>query len=115
MNKLFFTLLLVASINAESFISPINFKNTQENKNKVIAFIKFEVARNNQGMDIDEAVARYDEEMQLEAFKTLIHVENKGVLKSTIKNNCDEYGCSYGVILMAYQENIKAKNKVLSW
>jgi hypothetical protein len=109
-------LLFVTNLFSQSFVSPINFVETDENKEKVINFIKKQVKDDYSkiGMD-DPSTLRMMEEENLKAFKKLTQVKNISLLKDVIKTYCDIGMCNYSTILMMYEEQEKASKKKLEW
>ena len=58
---------------------------------------------------------RMMEQENLNAFKKLLSVKNKSLLKRVEKTYCDIGMCNYSTILMMYNEEEKASNESLSW
>lgn len=101
---------------AQSFVSPINYVDNEENRQKVIAFIKKQVKDDYTAIDMGDALTlRMMEEENLKAFKELVKVKNKTLLKEVIKTYCEIGMCNYSTILMMYKEQEKASNETLSW
>lgn len=104
------------ALQAQSFVSPIGFVETEENKQKVIAYIQKHVKEEYSkiGMD-DPSTLRMMEQANLKAFKELVTVTNTSLLSRVIKTYCDLGMCSYDTILMMYKEENKASKQTLEW
>ena len=100
-------LLLLAPIFSfsQSYVSPIDFQDNDENRNKVIDFIENDVRRIHWDKDVE--TRRMFAQLELDDFKELIKVKNKRLLKQVEKESCfHEYGfdvCSYSWILSVYK------------
>ena len=66
-----------------------------------------------------ESILRMMEEEELNSFKQLTKVNNVHILDTVWKTYCEgilkDSMCSYTVILMMYEEEVKASSSELSW
>jgi len=109
-------ILLSSNLFAQSFASPIDFVETESNKQKVISFIKKQVKDDYSAIGMDDpSTLRMMEEENLKAFKELTNVTNTSLLKDVIKTYCEIGMCNYSTILMMYKEQEKASKKSLEW
>lgn len=109
-------LICAVSINAQSFVSPINFVENDINKEKVILFIKKQVKDDYTAIGMnDPSILRMMEEENLKSFKELTKVSNKTLLQSVIKTYCEIGLCNYSTILMMYNEQEKSSKQKLEW
>lgn len=119
MKKLFLLSIILlsgVSVFAQSFVSPINFVDTDANKQKVIAFIEHQVKTDLSAIGMDDAsTLRMMEQENLDAFKELTTVTNISILERVIKTYCEIGMCNYSTILMMYNEENKASNSKLRW
>tara|TARA_B110000881_G_C18154913_1_gene307908 strand:+ start:121 stop:474 length:354 start_codon:yes stop_codon:yes gene_type:complete len=101
---------------AQSFISPINYTNSETNQNRVISYIQKDVKETYSliGMD-DPSTLRMMEKENLNAFKELIKITNVSLLQNVIKTYCEIGMCNYSTILMMYMEQKKANAETLEW
>jgi len=101
---------------SQSFVSPINFVSTEENKQSVIAFIQKQVKEDYAKIGMDDAsTLRMMEQENLKAFKELTTVTDVALLKKVIKTYCDIGMCNYTTILMMYNQQEKDSKKSLKW
>jgi len=117
-NILFFvTLIFLASnIFAQKFVSPIDFVETEENKTRVIEYIKRQVKEEYSKIGMDDPLTlRMMEKENLDAFKKLTKAKNTSLLRKVIKTYCEIGLCNYTVIWMMYQEQNKATQQELEW
>ena len=117
MKKLILILLFIPLTSfAQSYVSPIGFKNTDLNKNKVIEYIKHDVKKTYSAIGMDNpSTLRMMEKENLNAFKELLSAKNKSLLKRVEKTYCDIGMCNYSTILMMYNQEEKASNESLGW
>ena len=110
------TLLLSISGYSQSYISPVDFKSSDSNRDKVIEFIKYDVKKTYSeiGMD-DPSTLRMMEKENLNAIKELLNAKDKVLLKKVEKQYCEIGMCNYTTILMMYNEQYKASNESLEW
>ena len=117
--KLFILILcfLFSSVSwGESFISPIGFQNTDENRRKVISFIVTNVKETYSAVGIDDpATLRMMEKEELRCFKELTKVKDESFLRRIIRDYCAIGMCNYNTILMMYNEQKRASNSELEW
>ena len=96
-----------------SFVSPIDFNPTEENKQKVVFYIERQVWLEFAPLGMgDEYTLKDQGERNLSAFKQLTKVSNKVILSSLIKN-CKTDNCLYTDILKRYKE--REKKSTLKW
>jgi len=108
--------LLSTALFSQSFVSPINFKSNEPNKQKVISFIQKQVKTDFTAIGMgDPSTLRMMEKENLNAFKELTGVTNTTLLKSVIKTYCDIGMCNYTTILMMFNEQNKASKETLDW
>ena len=117
MKKLLLILLCLPIIGfGQTFISPINYSNTETNQKRVIAYIQKDVKSTYSAIGMgDPSTLRMMEKENLSAFKELIKVTNVSLLKNVIKTYCEIGMCNYSTILMMYKEQNKANNETLEW
>ena len=101
---------------SQSFVSPIGFVQTDESKEKVLAFIRKQVYDDYTkiGMN-DPSTLRMMEGENLKAFKELIKATNIPILRDVIKKYCDIGMCNYTTIWMMYKEEEKNSKKTTEW
>lgn len=100
----------------QSFISPIDFQETESNKQKVIDFINKQVMTDYSAIGMDDPFTlRMMEKENLDAFKKLTKVTNLTLLKDVIKTYCEIGMCNYSVILMMYNQQEKSSKSSLEW
>lgn len=98
------------------FVDPISYQDTPENRKRVIDYIKLEVKETYSSIGLgDPMTLRMMEKKNLEAFKALIEVKNKVLLKSVIKEYSDIGFYDYSSYLMMYNAQLDALNTNLSW
>jgi len=117
MKKLLLILLCLPIIGlGQSFVSPIDYNNTEANQKRVISYIQKNVKETYSliGMD-DPSTLRMMEKENLNAFKELIKISNTSLLQNVIKIYCEIGMCNYSTILMMYREQNKANNETLEW
>ena len=119
MKILSFTILFVfitINIFAQSFISPIDFVDNDNNRKMFISYIQRQVKDEYSAIGMDDpSTLRMMEKENLKAFKELTTVNNSTILKNVIKTYCDIGMCNYVTILMMYKEQDKANSKTLKW
>jgi predicted site-specific integrase-resolvase len=117
MKKILLLLMFIPLVSlGQSYVSPIGFVNNDNNKNKVIKYIEYEVKKTYSaiGMDIASTLRMMERE-NLNAFKELLKSKNKSILRKVEKTYCDIGMCNYTTILMMYKEESKAANQSLEW
>lgn len=113
---IFSIFLLSSKLYAQSFVSPINFVETELNKQRVIEFIKKQVKEDYSAIGMDDPMTlRMMENENLKAFKELTKVTDTILLREVIKTYCEIGMCNYSTILMMYREQEKASKKELKW
>ena len=102
---------------SETFISPIGFQNTDENRRKVISFIVKNVKKELTALGMDNpSNLRIMEENELKFFKKLLVVKDKTLLRKVMIEVCDILDmCNYEYILIMYEQEKKASNSKLKW
>jgi len=98
------------------FIHPLDFKNTESGRQKVIEYIKNNVKETYAAIGMDDpSTLRMMEKEELRCFKKLTKVKNRQLLDRVIKTYCDIGMCNYSTILMMYKEENKALSEELEW
>ena len=117
MKKSLLILLCLALIGlGQSFISPINYSNTETNQKRVISYIQKDVKETYSAIGMDDpSILCMMEKENLNAFKELIKVSNISLLQNVIKTYCEIGMCNYSTILMMYIEQNKANTETLEW
>tara|TARA_B110000196_G_scaffold287292_1_gene271521 strand:- start:1159 stop:1515 length:357 start_codon:yes stop_codon:yes gene_type:complete len=118
MKKSILILLLISPFVGfgQSFVSPINYVNSETNQKRVIAYIQKDVKESYSSIGMDDpSTLRMMEKENLNAFKELIKVTNTALLQEVINTYCEIGMCNYGTILMMYREEAKANNETLEW
>lgn len=101
-----------------NFISPINFEDTPENREKVISFIKYCVKETycENDNDCNPIVLRMMEKTNLDSFKNIANPSNKDLMQKTISTYCDYSSCcQYATIEMMYNQMLESENSKLEW
>ena len=101
-----------------NFVSPINFEDTLENREKVISFIKYCVKETycEEDNDCNPITLRMMENANLESFKEIMNPGNVGLMQKTISMYCnDKPCCQYATIKMVYNHMLESKNSELKW
>lgn len=112
--------LMAAPAFAADFVHPMDFKNTEAEKTKVVDFIKAQVRKDycDSGLDMcDNITLRSMESENLSAFKKATQATNRSIMDKVINDYC-ESGidmCNYSTIYMMYVENEKAGSAELEW
>jgi hypothetical protein len=110
-------ILATAFVYAADFVHPLDFEDTEEERQKVIQYIESVVKETYSkiGMD-DPSTLRMMEREHLDCFKKLTKVtDNRALLDRVIKTYCDIGMCDYSTIWMMYQEESKASKEKLTW
>lgn len=111
-------LLMPSLIFAQSsgFIHPLDYKDTESNRAKVIEYIKWNVKKTYSEIGMDNPTTlRMMEKEELKCFKELTKANNRKLLDRVI-NTYSEIGmCNYNTILMMYNEELKASSEELEW
>ena len=113
------TLLICAeqsSFAQGEFIHPLDFRDTPEQRERVLQYIVSSVEQQCTELGIaDFATRRAVEEGELEAFKTLTQARNRVILNRVI-NECLRLGISdYATILAVYEKEVDASEESLKW
>lgn len=109
-------LVLVNSISAAELIHPLDFKGTEEEKQRVIAYIVQNVKETYTAIGMgDPSTLRMMENEELDSFKALMKVENRDLLDNVIRQYCGIGMCNYSTFLMMYNEQYKSSNQKLEW
>lgn len=87
------------------------------NKNKVIQYIKKNVKETYSAIGMDDpSTLRMMETKNLNAFKELLRIaKNTSLLRRVEKTYCDIGMCNYDTILMMYKQQAKAASQELKW
>lgn len=96
-----------------TMIHPTNFKDTKENREEVIQFIQIMVKDANPAQSA--TILRMLEKNQLSSFKILTRATNKKLLDKIINKECSKKSCSYTIVKMLYESEIRASKEKLSW
>jgi hypothetical protein len=117
MKKILIILFFLPTIGfGQSFVSPINYTNTETNQKRVISYIKKDVKETYSSIGMDDPLTlRMMEKENLNAFKELIKISNTALLQSVIDTYCEIGMCNYNTILMMYREQSRANNESLEW
>lgn len=101
----------------EGFVHPSNFNDTSSERDLVVAFIKSNVKKTYSEIGLDDAITlRMMEAEELRSFKALRKVADKSLLDQLIRTYCDDIDmCSYGTLLMMYEEQERASREELEW
>jgi len=113
-------LFLNATAIAEDFMHPMDFKGTQEEKNKVIQLIKQRVNKDFCQSELKMCQAttlRMMEKQNLDAFKKASQAQNREIMDRVIKDYCTSGldMCSYSNLWMMYEQNLEASKESLAW
>ncbi|WP_337840493.1 hypothetical protein [Rheinheimera sp.] len=111
---------LAWSVGASEFIHPMDFKNSEAEKNQVIAYIKQQVRKDYCEGELDmcdNVTLRMMEAENLSAFKKATQAKDRDIMDKVISDYCegDLDMCNYSTIYMMYQENVKAGSQSLEW
>ncbi len=118
MKKIIFFTLAVVSLNclSENLIHPLDFGETNIEKNKVISFIKETVNKTYTAIGMgDPLTLRMMEKEELKSFKKLTKIKNRELLDSVISQYCNIGMCNYNTIFMMYREQSSASKRDLEW
>lgn len=120
MKRFFLVLMLLipSFIFAQSsgFIHPLDFKDTETDRAKVIEYIKSNVKKTYSAIGMDNpSTLRMMEKEELKCFKELTKVKNRKLLDRVINTYCELGMCNYNTILMMYKEESKASAEELEW
>ena len=78
-------LLIAAPVFAADFVHPLDFKGTEDEKQKVIAYIKENVKETYSRIGMDSpSTLRMMEQEELDSFKQLMKAENSTFLNSAV-------------------------------
>lgn len=110
-------LLLAAScVDAQEFVSPVGFIDTQANRQKVMEYIKVQVREDASAKgENDPQKIRYYERENLKAFKRLMKVKNTALLEKIIKECCEIKQCSYLIFFLMYQDEDRSYPETIEW
>ncbi len=113
---LFLVIVWITIALAQEFVSPIDFLNTDENKQKVVIYIKENVKESCASIGItDPATLRMMENKNLTSFKKLIKATDPELLQALICQYSSIGLDDYATILMMYDMQMKAKKQELKW
>ena len=116
MRNLLIIAFFVMSLNAVSFIHPLDFKGTQKEKTNVIEYIKTNVKKTYSAIGMDNpSTLRRMEKKELEKFKILTLSKNRTLLNSVIQRYCEIGMCNYSTIERMYRKEKKALSEKLKW
>ena len=120
MKNLISTLVLVffsqSLLAVDGLIHPLDFTNSQAERNKVIEFIKNDVKQKYTSIGMgDASTLRMMENEELNAFKELMKVKNRKLLDHIMSKYCSINMCNYTTFLMMYNEELAASKKELTW
>ena len=109
-------LIFANSVSAVEPIHPLDFKGTEEEKQRVIAYIEQNVKETYTAIGMgDPSTLRMMENEELNSFKALMKKENRDLLDNVIRQYCSIGMCNYSTILMMYNEQNKASKQKLEW
>ncbi len=112
----FSLLVFVDSISAVELIHPLDFKGTEEEKQRVIAYIEQNVKETYTAIGMgDPSTLRMMENQELNSFKSLMKIEKRSLLDNVIEKYCSIGMCNYSTFLMMYNEQKKASEQKLEW
>jgi len=100
------------------FVHPLDFKGTQAEKDKVVAYIKETVLASLSKLGMDNpSTLRMMEKNELEGFKKLTKVseKNRKLLDAVIKQVCGIGMCQYDTIFMMFNQELSASKESLSF
>ena len=101
---------------AQSFVNPNLYQPSKENQQKVLDYIKKQLAEDYAaiGQSQNNSLLLMEKE-NYQAFQALIQVNNKKLLDKVIKTYCGIGMCNYTTILKMYQEQEKLRAKGEHW
>lgn len=109
-------LVFANSISAIELIHPLDFKGTEAEKRRVIAYIEENVKETYTAIGMgDPLTLRMMENEELNSFKALMKKENRDLLDNVIRQYCTIGMCNYSTFLMMYNEQNRASNQKLEW
>lgn len=109
-------LVFANGILAAELVQPLDFKGTEIEKQRVIAYIEKNVKETYTAIGMgDPSTLRMMENEELNSFKALMKIENRNLLDSVIRQYCGIGMCNYSTFLMMYTEQNKASNQKLEW
>ena len=109
-------LVLANSTTAIELIHPLDFNGTEEEKQRVIAYIEQNVKETYTAIGMgDPSTLRMMENEELNSFKALMKKENRELLDNVIRQYCGIGMCNYSTFLMMYNEQNKASKQKLEW
>ena len=101
---------------AQKMVHPLDFKGSDAEKEAVIAYIKYDVKKRYSAIGMDNpSTLRMMENKELDAFKNLANVADRGLLNAVIDRYCDIGMCNYSTFLMMYEKEEDAAKKSLKW
>jgi len=121
MKKIIGLALLLTSTSAlAGFVHPLDFDNSEAQKQEVISYIKDRVKADYCDGKLDmcqPTTLRRMENKNLESFKKLTKAEDRKILDRVIKDYCKRGldMCTYSTIALMYEKNAKADKEELSW
>ena len=133
MKKIILISALLFSFNtsAKDLIHPLDFKDSEQEREAVISFIKEDVYKTYCENDLlagicsSESLLREAENLSLEGFKKLTKAQDRTVLDKIIKMYCDNDNeimyeiyvvfCNYAFLVDLYEQELNATNSELNW
>lgn len=124
---LFASLVIVSTSAAADFIHPLEFDNSDVQKNQVIAWIEAKVKKTYCSGPVNmcqESTLRMMEKSEIKAFKGLTEAKDRATLDSVIGAYCNGGPrqsptaidlCSYSNLQMMYKQEIKSKVDKTEW
>jgi len=99
-----------------AFVHPLDFKNTEVDKEKVLKYIVQNVKDTYSKIGMDSpSTLRMMEAEELDSFKKLSNVTNRTLLDKVIVTYCNIGMCNYSTIWMMYNEESQAEQQELKW
>ena len=109
-------LLIATPVFAADFVHPLDFKGTNDEKQKVVAYIKENVKETYSKIGMDNpSTLRMMEQKELDSFKQLTKAENRKLLDKVITTYCNIGMCNYNTFLMMYNKELSESKKSLKW
>ena len=99
-----------------TFVHPLDFKDTDEERAAVVAYIEQTVKADYTAIGMDDPLTlRMMEEANLEAFQKLMLADDRALLDRVIDDYCSIGMCNYQTISMMYDEQAEASGRKLRW
>lgn len=119
-NLFIIALSVVPALAFAKLINPMEFDNSDVQKDEVIQYIKERVKHDycdGPAQMCQESILRMMEKSNLDAFKEATKATNKKIMDQVIHDYC--YSsinmCNYTTINMMYNKNLEDSNKSLEW